>query len=49
MITPLTKRADFGAPIDGFIRKQPAQLRAVLEELRRLVNATVPRTEASLK
>ena len=49
MLSSLTKRADFGAPIDGFIRKQPAHLRAVLEELRRLVNSTVPKTEASLK
>jgi hypothetical protein len=45
----VSARADFGAPIDGFIRKQPAHLRAILEELRRLVETTVPGTTAALK
>ena len=44
-----TARADFGAPIAGFIRKQPAHLRVVLEALRALVEATVPGAESSLK
>lgn len=42
-------RVDFGKPIDGFIRKQPPDLRAILIELRRLVEATVPTATASLK
>jgi hypothetical protein len=44
-----TSRADFGAPIAGFIRKQPAHLRVILEELRGLVEATVPNARSSLK
>ena len=47
--TRATSRADFGAPIAGFIRKQPAHQRAILEELRRLVEATVPGVQSSLK
>ena len=42
-------RADFGRPIDGFFRKQPPHLRAVLAELRRLIETTVPTATASLK
>jgi hypothetical protein len=42
-------RADFGAPIDGFFAKQPPQLRAILEELRRLVEEAAPDAESSLK
>ena len=42
-------RADFGAPIAGFIRKQPAHLRKILEELRRQVETTVPDVQSSLK
>ena len=42
-------RVDFGKPIDGFIKKQPPDLRAILIELRRLVEATVPTATASLK
>ncbi len=44
-----TSRADFGAPIASFIRKQPAHLRAILDELRRMVEATVPEVQSSLK
>ncbi len=43
------RRADFGAPIDGFIARQPAHLRALLEELRALIEAAAPDAEASLK
>ncbi len=50
---PLAKkpaqRTDFGAPIDGFFVKQPAHLRAILEELRKLVEDAAPDAEASLK
>lgn len=42
-------RADFGAPIDGFFRKQPPRLRAILEELRTLVEDAAPGAESSLK
>jgi hypothetical protein len=42
-------RADYGAPIDGFIAKQPAELRAILEELRALILAAAPGAEAALK
>jgi hypothetical protein len=44
-----TARADFGAPIDGFFTKQPAHLRAVLEELRELVEEAAPDAQSSLK
>ena len=44
-----TRRADFGAPIDGFFAKQPAHLRSVLEELRRLVEEAAPDAVASIK
>jgi hypothetical protein len=42
-------RSDLGAPIDGFFERQPAHLRAVLEELRKLVEAAAPDAAASLK
>jgi hypothetical protein len=42
-------RADFGAPIDGFFAKQPAQLRPILEALRGLVEEVVPEAESSIK
>ena len=42
-------RADLGAPIDGFIARQPAQLRAILEELRGIIEAEVTGVQSSLK
>ena len=42
-------RADFGAPIEGFFARQPAHLRVILEELRRLVEGAAPDAESSLK
>ncbi|HVZ71157.1 MAG TPA: DUF1801 domain-containing protein [Polyangia bacterium] len=42
-------RADLGAPIDGFFAKQPPALRAVLEELRALVEAAAPDATSSIK
>jgi hypothetical protein len=42
-------RADFGAPIDDFFGKQPAQTRPILEELRKLVEAAAPDAHSSLK
>jgi hypothetical protein len=44
-----TRRADFGAPVDGFFAKHPPHLRAVLEELRRLVEQAAPEASASIK
>lgn len=43
------KRADFGKPIDSFFNKQPAQLRAILVELRAMVEKTAPDATASIK
>jgi hypothetical protein len=43
------RRADFGAPIDGFFAKQPPHLRAILEALRELVEEAAPDATASLK
>lgn len=42
-------RADFGKPIDSFFDKQPAPLRAILVELRKLVEAAAPDATASIK
>jgi hypothetical protein len=42
-------RADFGKPIDGFFAKQPPQLRAILEALRRLVEEAAPEASSSIK
>lgn len=43
------RRADFGKPIDGFVKKQPAALRAIVEALEKLVREAAPEAEASLK
>lgn len=43
------RRDDFGAPIEGFFAKQPPHLRAILEELRKLVEEAAPKATASLK
>jgi hypothetical protein len=43
------RRADYGAPIDGFFAKQPPHLRAVLEALRALVEEAAPEATAALK
>ena len=42
-------RADFGKPIDGFFAKQPAHLRAILVELRKLIEAVAPTASSSIK
>ncbi len=42
-------RADFGAPIEGFFAKQPAHLRSILEELRKLVEEAAPEAQSALK
>ncbi len=43
------RRADFGAPIEGFLRRQPPELRAILDALRRIVEAEAPDATASMK
>jgi hypothetical protein len=43
------QRADYGAAIDGFFRKQPPHLRPILETLRDLVEAAAPDAESSIK
>lgn len=43
------RRADLGAPIDGFFARQPPHLRPILEALRELVEETVPDAIASIK
>jgi hypothetical protein len=42
-------RADFGAPIDGFVAKQPPHLRAILDALRILIEEAAPDAASSLK
>lgn len=42
-------RADFGAPIDGTIARQPPHLREILEALRALAEQAAPDATASLK
>jgi hypothetical protein len=42
-------RADFGAPIDGFFARQPTPLRAILDEVRKLVDEAAPDAESSIK
>jgi len=43
------QRADLGAPIDGFFARQPAPLRPILEELRRLIEDAAPDADSSIK
>ncbi len=43
------RRADFGAPVEGFLARQPERLRAILEELRELVEREAPDASASLR
>ena len=43
------RRADYGAPIDGFFAKQPPPMRAIVEALRALIDEAAPDATASLK
>ncbi len=43
------KRADFGAPVEGFFDTQPPALRAILDELRTLVLEAAPDAQSSIK
>jgi len=45
----LPRRADFGAPIDGFFAKHPPHLRAILETLRTLIEEAAPDATATIK
>jgi len=45
----MAPRADLGAPIDGFFDKQPPHLRAILVELRGMVEKAAPEASSSLK
>ena len=51
--TPASKmparRADYGAPIEGFFAKQPPHLRVILEALRGAIQEAAPDATASLK
>ena|SRR5689334_16049967 len=47
--TMAARRADFGAPIDGFFAKQPRQLRDILLALRKIVEEVAPEATASIK
>jgi hypothetical protein len=42
-------RADYGAPIDGFLAKRPPVQRKVLEELRALIHAAAPDATEMIK
>jgi hypothetical protein len=43
------RRADYGAPVDGFFAKQPPQLRAILDVLRALIEGAAPDAGAAIK
>jgi hypothetical protein len=45
----VARRADFGAPIDGFFAKQPPHLRAILETLRASIEEAAPDAMGSMK
>jgi hypothetical protein len=40
-------RPDLGAPVDGFFAKQPPHTRAILDELRKLVDEAAPEATSS--
>jgi hypothetical protein len=43
------RRADYGAPIEGFFAKQPPHLRVILDTLRGVIQEAAPDATASLK
>jgi hypothetical protein len=43
------RRADLGAPVDGFFARQPVPLRPILERLRELVAEAAPEATSSIK
>jgi hypothetical protein len=44
-----SKRADFGKPVDGFIKKRPPEQQKILTELKKLIEAAAPDCTAQLK
>jgi hypothetical protein len=45
----MSKRADFGKPVDGFIKKRPPEQQKILTELKKLITSAAPDCEAQLK
>ena len=43
------RRADLGAPTTGFFDRQPAALRAILDDLRRLIDEAAPEASSEIK
>jgi uncharacterized protein YdeI (YjbR/CyaY-like superfamily) len=43
------RRADLGAPIDGFFAKQPPHLRPILETLRQMIEEAAPTATSAIK
>ncbi len=43
------RRADFGAPIDAFLARQPPQLRAILDALRSMIADAAPEAVTAMK
>jgi hypothetical protein len=46
---PPARRADYGAPVDDFFARRPAEQRPLLAELRKLVEAAAPDATAAIK
>lgn len=42
-------RADYGKPIEDMLARQPPPLRAIVEDLRRMIEEVAPEAESSLK
>ena len=45
----MSARADYGAPVDGWFKKQPEPHKTILAMLRELVNEAAPDAKSSLK
>ncbi len=45
----MAPRTDHGKPIEGMLARQPSHLRAIAEELRRMIEEVAPEAESSLK
>ena len=45
----MTKRKDFGAPVDSYFAQQAPEKRALLEKLRALVSKGLPNADATIK
>jgi len=50
VVSPVAaRRADLGAPIDGFFAKQPPHLRSILDALRKMVEDAAPEATSTTK